>query len=138
VLGDTLAVTLTTCLIYKISWNRLRLVGFIDNSRSRGNWPIPRLESWCHRLLGIYYATHLVPKLGSGNLGLFWRSYLLNHFFREFFSKKEVFQFTEPICPLHHQIITVIYCMPRFFRILYSKPWRFGFKARGLRDTCHQ
>jgi hypothetical protein len=35
-------------------------------------------------------------------------------------------------------IITIIYCMPRFFWILYSKPLGFGFKARGLRDTCHQ
>jgi hypothetical protein len=49
-----------------------------------------------------------------GNLGRFCTSYLFNHFFREFIPKKAVFEFLNQFSHLN-QILTVIYCMPRFF-----------------------
>jgi hypothetical protein len=58
-LGNTSAATSTIHLAYKTSRYRLRLVVFIDSTRSSGN-----LDN-SSRLLGIYYATHLVPRLGG-------------------------------------------------------------------------
>jgi hypothetical protein len=99
---------------------------------------MPRLGGRCHRLLGVSCATHLASSLGgwiwhgsqrtrfdlSGNLGRFLRNYLFKHFFREFIPKKVAFEFLNQFSRhiLHAMILW----------ILDSKPWGFGFKARGL------
>jgi hypothetical protein len=44
----------------------------------------------------------------SSNFGRFWRSYLFNHFFREFILKKAIFEFLNQFSHLNHQIFTVI------------------------------
>jgi hypothetical protein len=88
-LGDTLVATSTTCLIYKISQNRLRLVGFIKSSRSRGNCTIfsgnasqkkevfklmSRLTQINHQIFTIIYRMpwlfgSFIPKLGDLDSG---------------------------------------------------------------------
>jgi hypothetical protein len=53
------------------------------------------------------------------------------------YPEKEVFKFTDLICPsspsnLYRHILHAM-----ILWILCSKSWGFGFKARGLRDICH-
>jgi hypothetical protein len=67
-----------------------------------------------------------------------WRCYLFNCLFREFIPKKEIFKFTKPICPCTPSNLYRHILRATTLWILYSKPWGFGFKTRGLRDTCHQ
>jgi hypothetical protein len=54
------------------------------------------------------------------------------------FWKKRFLNLLHQFAHVHHHIFVVIYCMLRFFGCLISKFLGFGFKARGLRDTCHQ
>jgi hypothetical protein len=63
---------------------------------------------------------------------------LFNHFFRKFIPKKEVFKFTKPICPCSPSNLYRHILHATILWIHYSKPWGFGFRARGLQDTCHQ
>jgi hypothetical protein len=65
-LGETLAATSTTRLAYNTGQNQLRLVGFIDSSKSIDNWPKPRLGGWTPLTpRHISYAIHLTPRLGG-------------------------------------------------------------------------
>jgi hypothetical protein len=74
---------------------------------------MPRLGGWCHRLLGIYYVTHLAPRLEgcirhgtqrtrsdlSGNLGRFLGEVTCLTIFSGNSSEKGVLEFTEQNCP---------------------------------------
>jgi hypothetical protein len=48
--------------------------------------------------------------------GVFWRSYFLNHFLGNSSRKKRFSNLLNRFAHLNHQIFTVTYCMPRFFR----------------------
>jgi hypothetical protein len=78
-------------------------------------------------------------KIGlRGTFGYLLGMLFISPFFQGIHPKKGVFKFTTPIRPCLPSNLCRHILHATILLILNSKTWGFGFKARGLRDTCHQ
>jgi hypothetical protein len=70
----------------------------------------------------------------SGNFGLLWKSYLLNHFFRDIIPKKGVSEFWTNLLILTIKSNSYLFHnLCHEFWILFSKPWDLDSRLGGWR-----
>jgi hypothetical protein len=112
----------------------LDTVQFLDNARSK------RLFKIClgYRFVNYYFRDFYSKIRGLFNFGCLLGMLFVLSFFQKTYPERRGFQIYYTNLPMFtiKSFLSYIACHDSLDPLFQT--WRFGFKTRGLRDTCHQ